>query len=1746
MHRGLLILLVAFGTPLKPQETFSTFPPSTSTAPPVFARTPPRIARLLPSGAEPLEDVRSVSVRFDQPMAMEGRPLRLEPEPPGQYRWLDPQTIVFEPSAKRMPMATEFVASVSAGLVSAAGTKLEAGTEWRFSTARPRVIASTPYDAATDVDPGAPISLEFNAPVDAQELAKTAQLVVDGRTIALQPGRVEENKVKLQPMEKLPLNSSCELRLPATLRSTEGPLPMGAPVRVKFKTAGPLMVEHLMCGRELLGDHCNFDVTIVFNNPLVPQKLAALVHVEPPARSMIADSAGLHLEGPWTSATQVRIDAGVRDVYRQALAKPYIFHFQGPSHPLYESLEGPSLFESGSKASLKLHAVDRQSGVFRLAKLAPEQIDRAIEFLAKGGTWTFDRTMPLDLHAAPNASTDVELPIEGRGIFLAQATLDATKILERKFLGNVVQVTSIGILAAVDGQEIVAHVGALRDDAPIAGARVSLYDGGRLAAKATTDARGIARLPGRDVLRTLERLVVVAEAGDEACLAVVAPVSDYARKDYPFDGTQSLASLWSDRPVYRPGETAHIFGVARTRAARSWFRPAPASVHWVADQWAQKRETVAEGDATPDSAGMIAFDVPLSKNARLGTISIRTDDYRATTSIRVMEARAPESRVSVRIVDEPHLLGGVAHAEVEAVTYFSAPLAHGRVRWTIGSYPGWGRDQPLKGFRAEITPAPGEPEAQVSEWKYTRGEAVLDEQGKLLLPVPLDHDCAPAGDCSFTVEVEALDALAHGAEAGAGFAAWRGPYTLGLKTQQHEGEPLVVDAVAANQRGEKLDVPIEIRLMRRVVLADPGAGPPIEEVEIARALAPARFELPRSDEHDEHFIVRARTTAQPSLRADAEIWAANREVPRLVVKADKKEYLPGETAHLTLTGPVAGSRGFLTVDANGIVDARPIEPGTTQVDVPVAPNWLPNARVQVSLVKDGDGASASVMLPVSPKLQEMAVTVEPSKHEARPGEAIDVAVHAAPGAHVVLTVVDRSALEMLPKRYSVIDPLDRFFRNHFYGNQLSFIDVRGDRISLAAHFAPSDYQSSSNRYATEEIVVTGTRVREPDATPSFALRADFQPTAYFDAHVTADASGVARAHFKLPDQASEFRVLAFAVDEQPLPHMGVAEATIRTRLPLLLQPSLPRFVNAGDSFEATALVHNLTERPQRTQVQASAENLIIDAQPQSIEIAAGKSHLVRFAARAIAAGVARVKIAAQSDAVELALPVLEPISSETFAAYGVTEGAMQVPLALPQGVLRDRGGLQISLSSTALSGLQDAGRYIVEYPYECVEQTSSRLIALVALRRAGIDVPNYAERLKAAVRRLQVLHLPSGGFSFWPGGDEEPTGTAWAALALRQVPYEDDREAESLLSDVQDRLAQPHQRWPEDAIALAQLGMREPDKHDVERLYAQRRELSMLTRAFLLEALASMADPRARGLSRELLDRATETAAGLHFEEDGAYRFGSPELTDAAMLHALLAADASTADVDKLARGLLAERRDGRWRNTHSNGWSLLALSRYFEKFEGTVPSFDAGVWLLDRPLASHHFEGRSAEIARTDVPMAALQDASLVVGKEGQGRLYFRLGLSAARPASDAGELRRGFTLSREIFDEHDKPLKAPYRVAAGTLLRVRLTLSAPGPRTDVAIADHLAAGLEPLDPDLATAPKLPHVDRDWWWSFREVREGGARVFANQLASGTYVYDYYVRATTRGHFAMPAPEVEEMYSPETQARGVPLDLTVE
>jgi hypothetical protein len=236
----------------------------------------------------------------------------------------------------------------------------------------------------------------------------------------------------------------------------------------------------------------------------------------------------------------------------------------------------------------------------------------------------------------------------------------------------------------------------------------------------------------------------------------------------------------------------------------------------------------------------------------------------------------------------------------------------------------------------------------------------------------------------------------------------------------------------------------------------------------------------------------------------------------------------------------------------------------------------------------------------------------------------------------------------------------------------------------------------------------------------------------------------------------------------------------------------------------------------------------------------------------------------------------------------------------------------------------------------------------------------------------------------------------------------------------------------------------------------------------------------------------------------------------------------------------------------------LLALDRYFRAYEAETPELLAGVWLGGRFASEHRFSGRTADRHHLEVPMAYLAERrpeTVVIGKEGPGRLYYRAALRYAPRDLDLTPLDRGFAVER-TYEAVDDPADVTrgedgrWRVRAGARVRITVTMAAPSRRVHVALVDPLPAGFEALNPALrGTEPgarpggsRLAGAERWWWWGpwfeHQNLRDERAEAFTSLLPAGVYTYSYVARATTPGLFVVPPPRAEEMYSPETFGRG--------
>jgi uncharacterized protein YfaS (alpha-2-macroglobulin family) len=734
----------------------------------------------------------------------------------------------------------------------------------------------------------------------------------------------------------------------------------------------------------------------------------------------------------------------------------------------------------------------------------------------------------------------------------------------------------------------------------------------------------------------------------------------------------------------------------------------------------------------------------------------------------------------------------------------------------------------------------------------------------------------------------------------------------------------------------------------------------------------------------------------------------------------------------------------------------------------------------------------------------------------------------------------------------------------------------------------------------EGILGSAKLQQQPDEpTTPVAVRTNFNPLAAFSPAVKTGADGRATVSVKMPDNLTRYRIVAIAVagDKQ----FGKGESAITARLPLMIRPSPPRFLNFGDSFELPVVVQNQTDQAMTVRVATRAGNAeFTDGAGREVNVPANDRVEVRFPAKAVMAGTARFQVIGAagkvSDAANLELPVWTPATTEAFGTYGVIDdGAIAQQIALPGKVWPQFGGLEVTTASTNMQALTDAVIYLVRYPFECAEQRSSRVLAIAALRDVltafkSKELPSAAameSSIEKDVVRLTQMQNYDGGFTWWERGyPSDPYLTVFVTQALLKA-----REKKFAIQDYMIQRAQSYLRniesyiphyYPEDvktsisAYALyVRKQMNDLDIKKGQALLARRGgpdKIPMEANGWLLGLFAGNAGAATEraAIMRHALNKVSETAGAANFTtaySDGAHLLlSSDRRVDGIMLESLIQEAKNSDVIPKLVTGLLAHRKRGRWLNTQENAFVLMALDLYFRTYEKTTPNFVARIWLGEDYAGDHAFKGRTTEYYQVDVAMkdvATHDKQNLTIQKDGAGRLYYRIGMKYAPEDLKLEAADYGFVVERR-YEGADKPSDVSrdqagvWHVKAGARVKVKLNMVNENRRYHVALVDPIPAGFEPMNPALATTGPLPldpNAERSrgryWWWygpwyEHQNMRDERVEAFASLLHEGNHTYEYIARATTPGNFVVPPPKAEEMYMPETFGRGASDRVIVE
>lgn len=1031
-----------------------------------------------------------------------------------------------------------------------------------------------------------------------------------------------------------------------------------------------------------------------------------------------------------------------------------------------------------SRVKLRLLRVSERNAVPGLRDTRPgEAIDGyAFDQLAETGRIVWEGAADLP-HWQPNRTLRTALPLPDAfaepGVYLLQARPgDGTPEDGVSAVQTVIR-TDLAPTVWRGQDGLTVQVRSYADAAVRPGVRLTLLSRANdILAEAATDPDGVARFAapllhgtGAQAPQAIHGML----GSDFVALDLTSAAFDLS--DRGVEGAPQPGPLdgfaWTDRGIYRPGETVHLMALLRDSAGRPRDLPVHVRVR-------RPNGQVFLDQVPPRGAeASLGLDLALPATAPAGEWSAELlADPKGEPIGRArfrVEAFVPD-RMAVELTPQPGpLVPGEPFAVTVAARFlYGAPAAHLTGSATLRLVADPEPPLALAGYAVGLEGELFAPDA------LTLDMPVTDAQGRATLPVLVAHAPDTTRPVRAELEVGVDDPSGRASRAQASLKVRPPGKLVGLKPlfagrAIDAGGEAAFEIAAVAPDGASAPMAARLKLVRerpdwRLVRHGGIAryetvyrDEPVEAHDIQiPADAPLRFA--RRLDFGRYRLEVAETggLAATSVRFRAG-WVAS-DTPdtpdKVDVSSDRRLYHPGETARLHVSAPFAGQATLLTLtDRVLALRSLAVPAGDSEIELPVGADWGPGAYAALHLFRGPDGSARParaiglVWLGIDPGARTLPVAVEAGETLA-PRAHATIAVRTAPGAWVSLAAVDEGVLRLTGFRTP--DPA-----GHFLGRRTLGIDIRDDWGRL---IAPGEGEATLLKQGGDEGGA---------ALPEIPQKI----VALFSPPRQAGPDGLVQVPLDLPDFNGQVRLMAVAFKGDA---SGSADADVLVRDPLIAEPLLPRFLTPGDEARLGVLLQALGLPAGEATVDLTTEGpLTITGETHlagRLEVGAQVVRATTLRATGAGRGTIHLTVhgpggfAVEREAAILIRPSRAPA---TLLTAGEVPARTEVAL---------RPALETMLPGTAAARLRVGGavrydvaglsRALAAFPLLCLEQSVSKGLPL-AMLPAGTGGTERAAALQAAVASVLDKQRYDGGFGLWSAsGEAEPFLSAYATEFL--------------------------------------------------------------------------------------------------------------------------------------------------------------------------------------------------------------------------------------------------------------------------------------------------------------------------------------------------------------------------------------------
>jgi alpha-2-macroglobulin len=868
----------------------------------------------------------------------------------------------------------------------------------------------------------------------------------------------------------------------------------------------------------------------------------------------------------------------------------------------------------------------------------------------------------------------------------------------------------------------------------------------------------------------------------------------------------------------------------------------------------------------------------------------------------------------------------------------------------------------------------------------------------------------------------------------------------------------------------------------------------------------------------------------------------NENATMLAFSSDKPAYTTGEKMNLTIPGSDHGRALISIENGSRVIKTFWLETkkGDNAFPVEVTAEMTPNIFVHVTLLQPHDQTGNDLpirlygVIPV--QVEDPGTRITPvleTKDVFEPDEEIRIKVSEKAGHKMTYTlaVVEEGLLDLT--HFKTPDPWNRFYAR--------------EALGVKTWDLYDQVMGSFGGKLERLLAIGGDGLLSGKAADAKANR--FKPVVKFLGPFTLDG-GVAEHRFVMPSYIGSVRVMVVAGFEGAY---GNAEKTVPVRKPLMVLATLPRVLGPGETLKLPVTLFSMEKNIRDVKVDVKTSGpLRLTSSPAQSTTMNGTDKTIEFDLSVKPeTGKATVEVTATSGKyqatntieIEIRNPNL-PVSRMVQAI--VEPGQSWTTSVVPVGVVGTNSAT-LEVSTLPPINLGQRLAYLIQYPYGCIEQTTSSVFPQLYMDQVkalnGAEKAVVETNVKAGIERLKLFVTRDGGFAYWPGGDDsESWGSTYAGHFLMEAEAKGYFIPQDMIQKWKRYQRHKAQSWRmSDEIGSTELIQAyrlytlalagEPELGAMNRLREQG-SLSATASWMLAAAYWKVGQPEA---CKQLI---INLPLSVKPYQEMAYSFGSDLRDKAIILETLVLMGDRVRGFDLVKEISKELSNPNSWMSTQTLSWCLKSVGQW----AGKEPKGELNF--------SYNFNGKEIAagtklpLAQASLPLTGNEKQNLKFRSASTGSLYVRIITQGTPARGMEADEEEGLSMNVSYTDMDGKALD-PSQLEQGQEFVARVSATNPGYRgmyKNLVLNQIFPSGWEINNLRLDDAESKVTGDKP---AYQDIRDDRVYTYFDLPANQRKTFNIILTASYAGTFYLPAVGCEAMYDHGIYSRKKGLTVIV-